>query len=232
LLAKVHPGGGGEMVMAAQQMTERAENIAHQEDTPAYRTLKENGVLCTKYRRSSVEDLFTGVDLMANTDAWANIKTRALWCGYTPGLCCVYSCTHTEMFVPAGHVGLLMDDQNRYLFASPGMHNISSMFVRKTGAPKPLRGHIKHGNRTIVIVDQGFIGYAEDNGQPLLLPPGIHIWTSETLDFKNSLPLNEHLILLGPYTLLTVDEGPFGVVVVLRQVFASVIEFSPQGTRR
>ena len=39
------------------------------------------------------------------------------------------------------------------------------------GAPMPLRGHIQHGNRTIVIVEQGYLGLAMDNGQPVLLPP-------------------------------------------------------------
>ena len=52
-------------------------------------------------------------------------------------------------------VGLLMNESNEYLFAQPGMHNISSAFIRVTASPKPLRGHIRHGNRTIVIVDQG-----------------------------------------------------------------------------
>merc|ERR550514_215221 len=115
--------------------------------------------------------------------------------------------THTEMFVPAGHVGFLMNDKNEYMFAQPGMHNIKSMFIRQVGPPKPLRGHIQHGNRTIVIVEQGYIGYAIDNGQPVLLPPGIHVWTSESLTFERSVALNDHIIPLGPYTLITVDEG-------------------------
>jgi len=114
---------------------------------------------------------------------------------------------HTEMFVPAGHVGLLMNDRNEYLFAQPGMHNIASCFIRVVSKPVALRGHIQHGNRTIVIVEQGFIGYATDNGQPILLPPGIHVWTSESLDFHKSVPLKDHYIVLGPYTVLTVDEG-------------------------
>merc|ERR550514_1161502 len=46
-----------------------------------------------------------------------------------------------------------------------------------------------------------------DNGQPVLLPPGIHVWTSESLYFQRQVPLNDHLIELGPYTLITVDEG-------------------------
>jgi len=63
------------------------------------------------------------------------------------------------------------------------MHNISSLYMRVTKPPQTLRGHIKHGNRTIVVVEQGYVGYATDNGQPVLLPPGIHVWTSESLDF-------------------------------------------------
>merc|ERR1719498_1728384 len=100
-----------------------------------------------------------------------------------------------------------MNARNEYLFAQPGMHNISSCFIRVVSKPLPLRGHIKHGNRTIVIIEQGYIGYATDNGQPILLPPGIHVWTSESLDFHKSVPLKDHLIVLGPYTILTVDEG-------------------------
>jgi hypothetical protein len=109
---------------------------------------------------------------------------------------------------------------------------------------------IKHGNRTIVTVKQGEVGYAEDMGSPVLLPPGLHEWTSPTLKFIESVDLNNtcirlvapHEIIisffamspppspppttvvgldmhertrvyrgfrcrLGPYTVLTVDEG-------------------------
>merc|ERR1719230_397092 len=89
----------------------------------------------------------------------------------------------------------------------PGMHNIKSIFMRQTKDPQTLRGHIQHGNRTIVIIEQGYIGYAMDNGQPVLLPPGIHVWTSESMDFIQAQPLNDHIVKLGPYTLVTVDEG-------------------------
>merc|ERR1719379_2525528 len=75
------------------------------------------------------------------------------------------------------------------------------------GQPRPLRGHIQHGNRTIVIVEQGFLGYAQDNGQPVLLPPGIHVWTSESLFFVRPVALDDHIVNLGPMTLVTVDEG-------------------------
>lgn len=179
------------------------------EESPAYECMYANKLLTTKYRRSNVSDIFTGVDLKANTDAVQNIRSRCHHGYYCLPLfgACLYNSTHTELFVPAGHVGLLMDDKNQYLFAEPGMHNIASCFTRVTQQPQSLHREVKHGNRTIVIVDQGYLGYAMDNGQPVLLPPGIHVWTSESLHFERSVPLNDHIIELGPYTVLTVDEG-------------------------
>merc|ERR1719159_1564336 len=129
-------------------------------------------------------------------------------CWFIPGLgCLLYGATHIETFVPAGHVGFLMNEKNEYLFMQPGMHNIQSCFMRQTGSPRPLRGHLEHGNRTIVIVEQGYLGFAQDNGQPVLLPPGIHVWTSESLFFIKQVALDDHIVELGPMTLVTVDEG-------------------------
>merc|ERR1712139_596518 len=66
---------------------------------------------------------------------------------------------------------------------------------------------ILHGDRTIVTIKQGNIGFCEDMGQPVLLPPGLHEWQSQTLKFQRSVDLNNTIIRLGPYTVLTVDEG-------------------------
>jgi len=188
---------------SAQQM-ERALY----EDTPAYQVLKNAGVLETKYRRASIDDIFTGKDVKANTSAYENWLARLKSCWCVPGLgCCLYNMTHIETFVPAGHVGFLMNERMEYLFMQPGMHNIQSVFMKQTGLPRPLRGHLVHGNRTIVIVEQGFLGFAQDNGQPVLLPPGIHVWTSESLFFIKPVPLDNHIVDLGPMALVTVDEG-------------------------
>merc|ERR1712216_740643 len=56
-------------------------------------------------------------------------------------------------------------------------------------------------------VPQGFIGLCEDRGQPVLLPPGMHQWKSDTLKFLKKVDLAKHVIDLGPLTLVTVDEG-------------------------
>ena len=46
-----------------------------------------------------------------------------------------------------------------------------------------------------------------DRGQPVLLPPGLHQWDSPTVEFQRLIDLASSVICLGPYTLITVDEG-------------------------
>jgi len=185
-------------------------DLAHLEDTPAYRTLVNAGLLTTMYRKPSFEDIFEGVDLKASSSKANDLYQRCKYGYYCcPVLGCVlYSCTHTEVFIPAGHVGLFMDGAQNYLFAQPGMHNIGSLWIKYMGqTPLPNNNQLQHGNRVILVVEQGFVGLAFDNGQPVLMPPGIHVWTSETLRYKQAIPLDQHILKLGPYTLLTVDEG-------------------------
>jgi hypothetical protein len=66
---------------------------------------------------------------------------------------------------------------------------------------------ISHGDRSLVVIAQGKLGFAWDMGQPVLLPPGLHQWKSTTLRFEKSVDLNNNIVNLGPYTLVTVDEG-------------------------
>ena len=117
---------------------------------------------------------------------------------------------NTEVTIPPGHLCCFTNDNNDYIFASPGVHNIQSPFFKQIGGPRMVRGNgnvIVHGNRTVVTVPQGMLGYASDMGQPVLLPPGLHSWTSETMVYERLLSLDSHVIKIGPYTILTVDEG-------------------------
>jgi hypothetical protein len=198
----------GPEVMQMDRSQNQAEKegfgLIQGESSRAYEALMAADLLVLSHRRESIEAIFTGVDITKNTDHYQNIKLKCKMGHYC---CCpFYNIFRRDFFVPAGHVGLLMNERNDYYFAQPGMHNVSGMFTRLEKIEK-LRGHIEHGNRTIVIVEQGYVGYAMDNGQPVLLPPGIHVWTSESLYFERSYPLDDHIIKLGPYTILTVDEG-------------------------
>ncbi len=176
------------------------------EDSPAYEAIRRAGLLVSEYRKERLEDL----DLLrANTSKKSNLWRRLGYYLRMP-VCGIflYDNFYKEYLVPAGHVLKLRDEEGGYFLAGPGMHCIQSMFVYREGKPLPLeRGHVQHGDCAIVTVEQGFIGFAMDRGQPVLLPPGMHQWKSDTLTFKSMIDLQDHCINLGPYTLLTVDEG-------------------------
>jgi len=180
------------------------------EDAPAYRTLKEKGLITSKYWKACFDDIFVGADLKANSSRSNDLCQRCKYGYYCcPVLgCALYGMTHSEFFVPAGSVGLIMNEKQEYLFAQPGMHNIASCFLKHVSTSAlPVNDVLQHGNRVILVVEQGFIGLAYDNGQPVLFPPGIHAWTSETLRYRTAISLDQSVVKLGPYTLLTVDEG-------------------------
>lgn len=186
--------------------------IASAEDTPAYAVLQTYGLLDTSYRKEDFGDVFGPLDLVPNSSHSRNWTKRFRWGVYcTPGCgLIIYNVFNTEVTVPPGHVCCFIDNDNNYLFAQPGVHNINSVFTKQIGYPTPVLGHgevIWHGNRTIVTVPQGMLGYASDRGQPVLLPPGLHSWTSETLRYERTYELENHVIEVGPYTILTVDEG-------------------------
>ena len=53
----------------------------------------------------------------------------------------------------------------------------------------------------------GFVGLCFYRGQPVLLPPGMHQLTSDALELKELIDLSHPIIYIGPFRLLTVDEG-------------------------
>lgn len=191
------------------QHMEEPRELARLEDTPAYTALLKANLLTTKYRKRSFEEIFTGIDLRANSSKGNDLWQKAYSCYFCPVIgCLIYSLTHNEFFVPAGNVGLLTNNKNEYMFAQPGMHNIQDIWMKHVGTQAlPVNNQLRHGNRVILVVEQGYVGLAFDNGQPILFPPGIHVWTSETLTYQKAVALDQTIALLGPYTLLTVDEG-------------------------
>ena len=102
--------------------------------------------------------------------------------------------------------------RGQYEFFGPGVHRICDPFYRiRDGHILVTAPVIENGDCTIVTVDQGFIGYCLDRGQPVLLPPGLHQWKSPTLKFHRLIDLNQPVIELGPWTLLTIDQGYMAV---------------------
>merc|ERR1719174_2583530 len=100
-----------------------------------------------------------------------------------------------------------MHSDGTYFFYGQGVHRISRLFIQIEKDISLTESRIEHGNCAIVTVPQGFVGLALDRGQPILLAPGLHQWKSDTLKLKELIDLSTDVIRLGPFTLLTVDEG-------------------------
>ena len=135
-------------------------------------------------------------------------------------LCCMLCYLQKDLDVPRGHVQKCRDKSGSFVFAGPGMHNVKDEFFRTIGNAQKIKGEIElqhgtgsgfqfveNGDNCICVVNEGYVGYAMDKGRPVLLSPGLHQWKSDTLYFKRAIPLDDHVVEFGPYTLITVDEG-------------------------
>lgn len=174
-------------------------------DSPSYTVLLQTGLLTALYRKPDLESL----DLLpANTTLKSNFKKRCLFCLFAPCIGgCIYGCLHKSFFVPSGHAQRLVNGNGEYFLAGPGYHRLYGPFWSLEGAPVNLVNGVSYGDRTIAVVEQGSVGLAWDLGQPLLLPPGVHEWRSQTLYFEKCIRLDDPVIRIGPYTLVTVDSG-------------------------
>lgn len=114
------------------------------------------------------------------------------------------------VLIKRGNVGLAMNNGVPELLA-PGWHLLLSPF-RKFVKQVPISTErVHHGTINIVTVREGFVGLVLDRGTPILLPPGMHQWDSETKVFVDVFDLSKPVIRLGPYTLLIVHDGTVGV---------------------
>lgn len=171
--------------------------MSAQEQTPAYRALYENNLICNQFRIRRVEDL----EIVKSS--WSMNQRIALQVATCNGCCCL-----AKFFqVDAGCVRKVSHLNGQNLFFGEGPHVMSSYMSRHGHDVRLTEGAIIWGTKAIVTVTQGFVGLAMDRGQPVLLPPGLHQWDSPTIEFKELIDLASSIIRLGPYTLITVDEG-------------------------
>jgi len=153
-----------------------------------------------------VENLLTDRYRLECADALNAEKSNSSRCANC--FCCLLCCCGMRTFeVPRGSVKLAEDGSGGYQTYGPGVHRVLNPFMKLGDTKCVTDGLIQNGDRTVVTIKQGHIGYCEDMGQPVLLPPGLHEWQSQTLQFRESVDLNNTIIKLGPYTIMTVDEG-------------------------
>jgi len=172
------------------------------EDSPSYEVLLQHNMLSMQYRVA--DETHLEVVPPNSTRLW-NLMSGLLC---APLRCCFMS----NFEVPNGTIKLAEDGRGNYAFYGAGVHQVNDpWYTFQSDSVSYASGDITHGDRAIVVVPQGFIGYCCDRGQPVLLPPGMHQWRSNTLKFERLIDLNLHVIPLGPWTLLTIDEGYMAV---------------------
>jgi regulator of protease activity HflC (stomatin/prohibitin superfamily) len=201
------------------------------DDSPSYEVLNSHDMLCKNYRVIHEDRLIMQPsNATRRNNAMLNL------------FCCPLACFGIlQTFqVPNACVKLGDDGRGNYIFFGPGVHRIVDPWY--TVAPENVKfaaGSIIHGDRTIVTVPQGFVGYCTERGQPVLLPPGMHNWRSsvswkesypvrhatkridshsvfffpslKVLQFEKLIDLNDSVITVGPWTLLTIDQGYMAV---------------------
>jgi len=168
------------------------------EESAAYRALKEAGLLDTSYRLDSS----TEIDAVEeNASRGCNLLYNIFCCPLT---CCGLIKTFQ---VDAASIRLGHDGRGSFNFYGPGVHRIIDPFYKIGDQVAYNKGTVHHGDLTLVVVEQGKVGVAFDQGQPVLLPPGLHQWRSPTMFFEGQHDLNNNVIRLGPLTLVTVDSG-------------------------
>ena len=119
-----------------------------------------------------------------------------------------YAAAKTTL-IKAGHVGLSMNSGRPELLG-PGWHCLLSP-LRTCSKQVPVTENIFHGTIGVVTVTEGRLGFATDQGKPLLLGPGLHTWNSPTLVYHGDHDLSQPIVRIGPYTLVIVRAGSVAV---------------------
>jgi len=194
-----------DLEMARQAMDFPDEIMLQQEQSPAYKSLHDAGLIVHAYRLKSSDHLDI---VLGNSSAVANFSSRTI--AYAGGLVVggiVYDVLFNQFIVKDGCLRPGESSDGSFFFFGPGVHRVSRLFNSVGNEVSLLTQIIQNGNRTIVTVPQGNVGLAFDRGQPVLLAPGLHQWKSNTMKFSEMIDLSADVIRLGPFTLLTVDEG-------------------------
>lgn len=170
-------------------------------DAPSYEVLNRHDLLTRKYRVNDEKEL--------DVENPNSTRSRNLW---TSCLCFPLCCIINNFEVPNGSLKLAYDGRGNYVFYGPGVHQVIDPFYSLVPGYKMFGSEdIVFGDRTIVTVPQGSIGYCTEFGHPVLLPPGMHHWRSPTLKFERMIDVDDPVIILGPWTLLTIDQGYMAV---------------------
>ncbi len=139
-------------------------------------------------------------DPHTNTQSWWKAVCCSLTC-----LGSFYAC-HKTRLIHEGYFGF-SDDNGKPVLLSPGWHFLSSPFNKFQFQKEMTERLITIGPVTIVRIQPGWIGFAQNNTEIQVLLPGTHAVKSGTFKYNNSLSLSSDFIHFGPIKFLTVPTG-------------------------
>mmetsp|Transcript_1180 Transcript_1180/g.2641 ORF Transcript_1180/g.2641 Transcript_1180/m.2641 type:complete len:772 (-) Transcript_1180:60-2375(-) len=115
------------------------------------------------------------------------------------------------MQVQKGHVAKIFRDNVPKLLGE-GTHYVDSTNFIYKGVDSLSNNLIKHGTITIVRVNQGEVGLAWQDNQPVFMEePGLYNFDSPTFNFVRLANADEKMIDLGPKKIVTVYSGEVGL---------------------
>lgn len=118
----------------------------------------------------------------------------------------------------------LASDQGKPLILGPGVHFIDNAFFKLLMRVPQSQKIISNGTLHRVIIEEGRRGIAMDGQIPIFLKPGVYTRLSPLFQFLKSVPVDEQVVELGPYIIVTPFDGEVGIAFKLsRPSFRTVI---------
>jgi len=73
---------------------------------------------------------------------------------------------------------------------------------------------MRYGTLVLIRVRSGFIGLGTDNGKPVLLLPGMHLYNAPNFEYSGPTSVNDNLIKNGTVNIIRVQPGQVGLATV------------------
>uniref|UniRef100_A0A7S3LR24 Band 7 domain-containing protein n=1 Tax=Aplanochytrium stocchinoi TaxID=215587 RepID=A0A7S3LR24_9STRA len=164
----------------------------------AYECLREHALLCNDYMMKKGEDFNA---IKPNTNHFKMILSKNIK-------------QKQVISIGDGKLGKIKTGDGSFYFLAAGCHEFplcqgynvekNQIDIKSTLSKD---GYIQWGDRYIVWVKPGFVGFAERGEEVIVLPPGYHQWKDEKLEFKQFCNLSAPHVSIGPFSILSVDEG-------------------------
>jgi len=177
--------------------------------SPVYGFLEKKGLLETAYQISSTQEIHGVLPNSSKSDDNMWKRGRQL---------IKLQIALRQKSVPRFEQFSVADDKLRWgrnrsgtsFCFLPGVHCVDDPSLKVDFKDTPItqkNQSMLDGSSSVLVIGQGFVGLCMESGEPVILPPGMHQWRSDTLKFEKAINVAQRVIYLERYTIITVDEG-------------------------